>query len=68
MAQVWFNRANVHPTIPEHLANRGRLDWIARGGTSTMTLECQRTASLDVVWSAFTSTKAVSDGSKPQSA
>jgi hypothetical protein len=41
MAQVWFNRANVHPTIPEHLANRGRLDWITRGGTGTMTLECQ---------------------------
>lgn len=68
MAQVWFNRANVHPTIPEHLANRGRLNWIARCGTGTMALGCQRTASLNVGLSAFTSTKAVSDGSKPQSA
>jgi hypothetical protein len=68
MTQVWFNRANVHPAIPEHLANRSRLNWIARGGTGTMALVCQQTASLDVVWSAFTSTKAVSDGSKPQSA
>jgi hypothetical protein len=68
MAQVGFNRTNEYATGTEHLANRSSLNWITSGGPGTMALGRQQIACLDVAFIAVTSTKAVSDGSRPQSA